>query len=182
LRFDSEGAFAVRARGHPNVRARHRTTMEVTRDDYLTERGDCILAIEADAACSDVPDWLREHLRSGGWVLIELEVEPGEGGGMFSFRAKGDPRLTLASDRSIVIRRSSYVDDRTLAVLAEAAAADVPRSMVRALRAGAGLTLTVRPLAGEEGQGRITGTPEKLGRAGAGPPSSGRSRRTPDRG
>ncbi|RLG43070.1 MAG: DUF371 domain-containing protein [Thermoproteota archaeon] len=153
MRFHSEAAFAVRARGHPNVRARHRTTMEVTRDDYLTERGDCILAIEADAACSDVPDWLREHLRSGGWVLIELEVETEGGGGgeAFSFRARGDPRLTLASDRSIVIRRSSYVDDRTLAVLAEAAAADVPRSMVRALRAGARLTLTVRPLVGGAG-------------------------------
>ncbi len=146
MRFDFEAAFVVRAKGHPNVRARHHTTMEVTRDDYLTERGDCILAIEADAACSDVPDWLREHLRSGGWVLIELEVE-GEGGReAFSFRARGDPRLTLASERSIVIRRSDYVDDRTLAVLAEAAAADVPRSMVMALKAGAGLTLTVRPL------------------------------------
>ncbi|MDK2464498.1 MAG: DUF371 domain-containing protein [Candidatus Korarchaeota archaeon] len=149
MRFHSDAAFAVRARGHPNVRARHRTTMEVTRDDYLTERGDCILAIEADAACSDVSGWLREHLRSGGWVLIELEVEGEEDRAAFSFRARGDPRLTLASDRSIVIRRSSYVDDRTMAVLAEAAAADVPRGMVRALRAGARLTLTVRPLAGD---------------------------------
>jgi len=52
----------------------------------------------------------------------------------FEVRAEGDPRLELSHPKDIVIRRSDFVSDRTLAVHADAAAKDVPREMVRLLR------------------------------------------------
>ncbi|RLF17024.1 MAG: DUF371 domain-containing protein, partial [Thermoprotei archaeon] len=30
--------------GHPNIRALHRSTMEITKEPYVTPRGDCIIA------------------------------------------------------------------------------------------------------------------------------------------
>jgi hypothetical protein len=36
------------ALGHKNVLATHKTTLEFTKDDYLTKKGDCILAINLD--------------------------------------------------------------------------------------------------------------------------------------
>ncbi len=147
----SERVFTIRAVGHPNISATHRTTMELTKDDYVTKRGDCIVGISSSAACADLPEWLRQHLTSGGGVVIELRV----GDFTFSFQAQGDPRLTLRSERNIVIRRSDYVDDRTLAVRAEAAARDVPREMVALLRRGERLVVNIRPVqASEEALGR----------------------------
>jgi hypothetical protein len=37
----------IEAWGHPNVSANNRTTFEVTKEDHLTRRGDCIIAINA---------------------------------------------------------------------------------------------------------------------------------------
>ena len=138
----SERVFTIRAVGHPNISALHRTTMELTKDDYVTERGDCIVGVSSSAACADLPGWLRDHLTSGGGIIIELQVRDLT----FSFRAWGDPRLTLRSERSIVIRRSSYVDDRTLAVRSEAAARDIPRDMVTLLKEGEQLIARIRPM------------------------------------
>jgi hypothetical protein len=60
---------------------------------------------------------------------------------------QGHPELTFESDRSLVWRTSEYVDDRTVAVGMERAAAELDRSLVHALGGGAGLrvTLTVEP-------------------------------------
>ena len=57
---------------------------------------------------------------------------------------RAPPDLTFASDRSLVVRTSDYVDDRTVAVGADAAAADLDRSLVRALADGAALTVRLR--------------------------------------
>ncbi len=51
----------------------------------------------------------------------------------FGFVARGDPRLTLSSKKDVVIRRSSYICDRTLAVMADIAAKDIPRRIVHNL-------------------------------------------------
>ena len=52
----------------------------------------------------------------------------------FSIKASGDPRLQLSHEHDIVIRRSDFISDRTLAVQADAAAKDIPREMVNLLR------------------------------------------------
>ena len=35
----------LEAYGHRNIRATHRSTFELTKDDYLTHRGDCIIVL-----------------------------------------------------------------------------------------------------------------------------------------
>ena len=132
----------VRARGHPNITAKHRTTMEVTRDPEITRRADCVIGVSADKGLSDVAGWLKSHLLLGLPVRIIIEVE----GSSFSLLAFGDERLTFESEREIVIRRSEYVDGRTLAVRATASARDLPRSMVRMLARGAPLLMRIEPL------------------------------------
>jgi len=124
----------IRARGHENVSAAHASTFEVTTDDYLTPAGDCILAIEADRApadfdpafvdaCRDADASLTATIRAGGHEAV---VE-----------GRGHPDLSFASDRSAVCRTSKYVDDRTVMVGADAAAADLDRDLVSALAGGA---------------------------------------------
>ena len=127
----------MRAHGHENVSAAHRSTFEVTTDDYLTPAGDCILAIGADhapadfdqafvAACQDHDARMTATVRSG-----DHEV---------TVSGRGHPDLTFTSDRSAVVRTSEYVDDRTVMVGADAAAADLDRGLITALADGADVT------------------------------------------
>jgi uncharacterized protein len=121
----------VTFRGHPMVRSAHPTTIEVTTEDHLTSRGDCIVGVGASMGCAQLDAQLKELLRrKGSRVKICLFVGP------FAFvvKAEGDPRLELSHPYDIVIRKSDYVSDRTLAVNADAAARDIPREIVRQLK------------------------------------------------
>jgi len=123
----------VRARGHRNVRALHRTTLEITRDDYLTPRGDCILGVSADKAAAHLSREVREVLRRPLSVLV-LVLE--SGGVRDVVLAQGSERLSLSDERRIVVRRSSYVAGDTIGVRANKAAADIDRRLVERLRRG----------------------------------------------
>ncbi len=134
----------IRARGHENVTADHESTVEVTTDDYLTPAGDCIVGIEADRAPADFDDdFVRACRDSDAEVTLTFEAD----GYVDEIRGRGDPDLTFASDRSAVARTSAYVDDRTVLVGADGAAADLDRDLVAALASGAELeaTLSVVP-------------------------------------
>lgn len=116
--------------GHTNISATHKTTFEITKSKSLTKRGDCIIGVAADKACADL-DWrVKEGLRKGGTVYLTLYV----GDLRFRVRAEGSPNLTLTDEEDIVVRRSSYICPRTLAVKADAAAEDIPRALVDLLR------------------------------------------------
>ncbi|MFN4336345.1 MAG: DUF371 domain-containing protein [Candidatus Nitrosocaldus sp.] len=116
--------------GHKNVRALHRSTLEITKDEHLTLRGDCIVGVRADMACRDldvlIGDMVREDGREIRFTILVKGME-------WRFSAKGCRLLTLQDDRSIVIRKSGYICPRTLAVMSSASAIDMPREMVRML-------------------------------------------------
>ncbi|QQG49545.1 MAG: DUF371 domain-containing protein [archaeon] len=112
------------------VRSLHPTTIEVTADEHLTEKGDCIVGVGATKGCAQLDEAVKSGLRRpGSRVKVTLKV----GGASFVVRAGGDPGLELTHPGEIVIRRSGFLSPRTVAVGADAAAADIPREMVRAL-------------------------------------------------
>lgn len=123
----------VEARGHEHVTAEHASTLELTSDDWLTPAGDCILAIEATAVPSEFDAAFVEACRSEeATVTATLRVGDREQ----TVEGSGHPELTFGSDRSMVARTSDYVDDRTVMVGADAAAAGVDRELVAALASG----------------------------------------------
>ncbi len=118
-------------RGHPSVRAAHPTTIEVTTEDHLTENGDCIIGVAASKGCSQLDSRVREGIRmKDSRVTFRIFV----GDLVFRVNARGDPRLELTHPHDMVIRRSEFISDRTLAVHADSAARDIPRGMIRLLR------------------------------------------------
>ncbi len=129
--------IVVRAKGHYNVRATHRSTFEVTKDNYLTPRGDCIVGIEASAAAKDLPDWFKEAARRGAAILAVLC----SGGVCDAVAGRGDPRMTFTDERRMVFRRSNYVAPDTVMIKASKAARDLRRDLVERLRAGNSLLL-----------------------------------------
>lgn len=121
----------VTARGHQAVRALHPTTFELTKDSYLTERGDCIIGVDLDKGVSELNPDLKNALRkSTSLVVLILRV----GGITDIVLAQGHENLILGSDRKIVVRRSSYVDPATLAINANKGSRNLRRDLIEKLK------------------------------------------------
>jgi hypothetical protein len=124
----------VHAVGHENVTAEHTSTFELTSDDWLTPAGDCILAVEADTVPANFDEAFIEACQAhDATITATLQAAGHEQ----TIEGRGHPDLAFESDRSMVGRTSEYVDDRTIMVGADAAAADVDRALVDALADGA---------------------------------------------
>lgn len=133
-------AHTLRFHGHPNIRSTHRTTTEITTEPHLSVRGDCIVGVTADSGCASLPDTIKKGLRNpDSSVRISIMV----GDARFDITGRGDARLTLTHPHDIVIRKSTFVCSRTLAVCCDMASADMPRSMVRDLQKGMEGTMSI---------------------------------------
>jgi hypothetical protein len=117
--------------GHPNVQSLHGKTVEITKDEHLTLRGDCIIGVRASKACADLDEALRHRLRSNGSV-VKIEIMVGDES--FVINGTGDERLTLQNPHDIVIRKTNFVCPRTMSVKCDMASSDVPRKMVKLLQ------------------------------------------------
>lgn len=111
--------------------ASHPSTLEITRHETLTERGDCILAVSASKGAADLSLALK-RLATSDDALITLSITVG------SFRTvikgRGHPELTFQDPIDMVIRRSGFICPRTVIIHADKAAADLPRVLVELLR------------------------------------------------
>lgn len=122
--------WVVKAKGHPMVTARHRTTFMVTKDDAVGPRGGCIIGVKADRSAVELSPELKHLVTSGGPLLITLKA----GKMVEEVRAWGHPSMALNHPTDIVVRKSRFVCGRTLAIGADKAAADFSREFVRTLR------------------------------------------------
>jgi len=121
----------ILARGHENITATHKTTFEITKEKSLTKRGDCIIAVSANKAMLDFKPKFKRALKNENAKLI-IEIKAGKVCEIV--RAYGSSQLQLTHPTDMVIRKSSYICNRTLAIKADKAAADLSRSLVEKLR------------------------------------------------
>ena len=119
------------ANGHKNIAATHLTTLEITKEVHLSRRGDCIIAVAADKSLADLSEEFKESLRKSS-AKLTLIIEAN--GITAQINAYGSSKLTLTHPSDMVVRKSSYIDDRTLAINADKAAAGLPRKLVEKLR------------------------------------------------
>ena len=113
------------------VRAAHERTIEITTEVHLTPRGDCIIGVGAAKGIAQLSESTKQALRSDGAKVRLTIVAPG---GEFSFAARGCKELSFESPTDMVIRKSSFVCGRTLAILAESSAREIPRGLVGSLK------------------------------------------------
>ena len=133
----------IHAVGHPNVSARHKTTFEITKESRLTPQGDCIIAITADRGLTDFSEEFLKTLKND---KATLEIKMACCGIEENITAHGHPDLSFTNHEEMVVRKSSYICGRTLAVRADKASCDLRRDFVKKLREGNSLSveLTIR--------------------------------------
>jgi hypothetical protein len=141
-----EAVERIRCRGHTLIRATHPTTFEVTAEDHLTRRGDCIIGIRADKGAAGLPEEFRRVLADDRAVLLTRLTA---GARSVEVRGRGSSRMTLGHPTDLVWRRSTYVCPRTVAILCDGTAATLPRDLIQALREGTELEVELFALVEE---------------------------------
>lgn len=121
----------IQASGHPKIRASHATTLEITKDAELTERGDCIVATCSSKGAADLSQEFSELVKNNSTrVTLTIKVANRSE----TITGRGDGRLVLSHPSELVARKSDYVCSRTLMVRADKSASDLSREFAKALR------------------------------------------------
>ena len=109
----------------------HKKSVEVTRDPELSRRGDCIIGVRSNKGCSHLDHRLRHAIgRDDAEIRIEIIVANLS----LKIAGRGSCDLSVLDTRDIVIRKSSFCCPRTLSVLCDKAASDIPSNMVKKLQ------------------------------------------------
>lgn len=119
--------------GHQNVLCTHKRTIEVTKDNYLSLRGDCIIGINANKGCYDLNEKLkRELIQNDTYIKCEIIVDNEK----YEFHGFGNDRLTLLNKHELVLRKTEFICNRTAGVKCNSASSDLPSSLLSLLREG----------------------------------------------
>ena len=117
--------------GHSNVTGTHKSTLEITTEKHLTDKGDCIIGVNAKTACNTLNNRIKEEIqKDNNKITIELIVDDMK----FKIKAMGSAKLSLKHKKDIVLRKSDFTCTRTVGIHAENAAIDIPREMISKLR------------------------------------------------
>jgi hypothetical protein len=123
----------LRCRGHPNVSGRHPMTFEVTKEDHLSPRGDCIIGIEADKGAADLsPLFVNMLARDDAVLVTRLYCRDRR----VTVTSRGSSAITLDHPTDLVWRRSNFVCARTVGIGSDYIAKDLPRDFISLLRNG----------------------------------------------
>jgi hypothetical protein len=119
------------AHGHINILATHKTTFEITKETRLSKNGDCIIAVDASKGMDALSLQFKENLRKDN---AEITILVEAGGVAEIINAQGNSKLILAHPTDIVVRKSSYICRRTLAIHADKSAKELSRELVKKLK------------------------------------------------
>lgn len=123
----------IRCRGHPNVISRHSTTFEITKEEHLTCKGDCIIAVGAEKGAADLSPGFRAALARDDAILVTRLTC---GNKSVIVTSQGSAGLVLDHPTDMVWRRSRHLCGRTVGVGSDQTAKTLPRELIACLRKG----------------------------------------------
>ncbi len=114
--------------GHPKITANSKMKMEITKQKEPFN--DAIMGVKANKSCEDLSEELKNYLRLGAELKVTISVNDIKD----VVIAHGSPVLELTDERSIVIQKSDFVDEKTLAILADKSACDLKKELINKLK------------------------------------------------
>ena len=120
-----------KAYGHENVIGEHKTTVELTSEDFLTKQGTCIVGVCSDVSLNQVDSKIKGLASlSSTKIVLKMSIN----GLIEEVTGTGSPRLTYTDSTSMVARTSTFECGRTLMVNADKAASDLSRDFIDRLK------------------------------------------------
>jgi hypothetical protein len=121
----------IDAYGHENIRAIHKTTFEITKESTLTKRGDCVIAVSATKGAKGLGSEFKEAMkRQDAQITITIEAI----GIREVVKARGSTQLLFTHPTDMVVRKSNYICDRTIAIKANKAARGISRKLIEKIQ------------------------------------------------
>jgi len=130
----------IRAKGHHNIKATHKTTLQITKDEQISKRADCIIAVSADKSFSDLASEVKTALRANA-AKVRLTIWAGDASEVITGFGSAD--LTHSDANDMVVRKSTFTSGRTLMIGADKAAADLDRKFVEKLKKPENIIITI---------------------------------------
>lgn len=115
-----------KAKGHKNILAAHKTTLEFTKEKNLTTKGDCIVGVEADYDLEKI----RELVKRNKYVKITIKA------GEIREELYAETNPGFNDETEMVIRLGEYESKRTFATNATKAAKHLSRKLKEKLKEG----------------------------------------------
>jgi hypothetical protein len=117
--------------GHENIQAIHHSTLMLTKEKHLSKTGDCVVGVASDKAGTDFSRAFKDELKMPNAKLTVIL----EAGGLTDvINAYGSAKLILTHPTDMVIRKSDYISDRTLAIHADKASNDLSRQLIEKMK------------------------------------------------
>ena len=138
--------YKFKAYGHPNITAKHKTTLEFTKDKELSLRGDCIIGVRADFNLQLIKNFISQLKKNKIKIIIELEKPPlkktikknsllkNKNNQKIKEEIKAEVNPDFNSDKEMVIRKSDFVDERTFVVRSDKGAFELRREFIEHLK------------------------------------------------
>jgi hypothetical protein len=121
----------IYAYGHRNVTGRHRTTLEVTKDEEISKKADCIIGVGADKGLKDLGEDFKSKAKSHDAtievILVTGDIEE-------KIIGKGHPDLTFTHGTDVVVRKSEFICERTLMIKADKSSMELQRRLIERLK------------------------------------------------
>ena len=130
----------IRAKGHPNILATHKTTLQITTDEQISRRADCVIAVSANKSFSDLASGVKTAL-SANAAKVRLTIRAGHTSEVIT--GFGSTDLTHSDATDMVVRKSTFTSGRTLMIGADKAAADLDRKFVEKLKKPENIVITI---------------------------------------
>jgi len=124
--------------GHPNIRAEHKSTFEITCEKTLSTKGTCIIGVSADKGAADLSENFKKTLCNNGAILrTRLTI----GDLTHTVLSDGKASFTLSHPSDLVWRRSTFVCPRTIGIYSDTVACKIPDGIILQLKKGAEMTV-----------------------------------------
>jgi len=119
------------AHGHKMVKATHPTTLEITKEENLTEKGDCIVAVGSTKGAVNLTEEFKKLAKNSQTrIILTLKV----GNLKETIKGFGNPNLSFQHPTDLVVRKSNFTCSRTIMVKADKAAINLSRKLIQKLK------------------------------------------------
>ncbi|MEK6891838.1 MAG: DUF371 domain-containing protein [Nanoarchaeota archaeon] len=124
--------YEFHAYGHQNILGTHKTTLEFTKDENLTLKGDCIVGVKADFELKEIKKFIKKIKNK----KITITIQTSDGKIKDKLEAEINPEFN--GKKEIVIRKADFISDRTLAIKANKAAFELKKGLIECLKSKEG--------------------------------------------
>ena len=118
--------YRFNSNGHPNIKATHKTTLEFTRENDVSLKGNCIIGVNADFELTKLKKFIKKSDSKNIIINLEATLKKKK----IQENIVAELNSDFNSDKEIVIRKTDFISDRTFAIKSNKAAFNLRRDLI----------------------------------------------------